>query len=182
MEPLLLSLAGAAVALYCLWQLRRWLQETQAAAAAGPQRLEALVDELLATAEATAIVVQEKAEALEAVIAQADRRIETLHRGAPAPEAAVAASVAPAPAPAEPAAPGPTPAPASAPAPEPVLPAPPASEPGQELPEIHRAVYTLYDAGQDHTAIARRLGLTKGEVQLILGLRQTQGAGREARP
>lgn len=150
MLPSLLLLAGGAVALYCLWQFRRWLGEPAESGPAGSQRLEVLIDELVATAEATSAVVQERADALTGLIAEADRRIGALA----APPPAVAEVQAPAVAP---------PAPAQAvPAPEPVT----------GPPEAHRQVYALADAGHDVTAIARRLGLTKGEVLLILGIRK----------
>jgi transposase-like protein len=162
-NPFLLLLVGGGVALYCLWQFRRWLGEAQpgAGGAPGMQRLEVLVDELVATAEATAAVVQEKAEALSELITQADQRIGAL--SAPAVAAPpMAAAPAAAPAPVAAAVPAPEPAPAPAPA--------PASAPA--LPEMHRDVYALADSGQDVTMIARRLGLTKGEVQLVLSLRR----------
>lgn len=182
----LLALAGATVALYCLWQLRRWLAEGEAASAAVPRRLEKLVDELLATAEATSVVVQEKAEALETAIAEADRRLAQLNAAALPPAALMP----------EPFATPPVSAPAAAvPAVATVeLPLPPAWEPAPEpaaatvaapaaevdvlreagpsaVPALHREVYMMADSGLDVTAIARRLSLTKGEVQLILGLR-----------
>lgn len=211
----LLLLTGGAIALYCLWQFRRWLGEPQETGPAGIQRLETLVDELVATAEATSAVVQEKAEALAGLIAEADRRIGALSAGdagagagsagraaagrpEPAvqaemrPQAAVpttdaqptevrraevrrepavgpdlpaTASAAPAGAKAEV-----VPANAAVGAPAPAQPA--AEQPGTQVPDLHRQVYALADAGNDLTAIARRLGLTKGEVQLILGLRK----------
>lgn len=182
----LLLLAGGAVALYCLWQFRRWLGESQESGPAGVQRLETLVDELVATAEATSTVVQEKAEALAGLIAEADRRIGAL----PAGEAATAAVPA-----GRSEAPGPTveahPEPAVSPdagvratdvavgavlrgAPGPSqTPVQPVVEPsGPRSPDLHRQVYDLADAGSDLTAIARGTGLSKGEVQLILGLRK----------
>lgn len=172
MEALLLSLAGGAVALYCLWQLRRWLGEAEAASAAGPQRLEALVDELLVTAEATAAVVQEKAEALEAVIARADERVAALGKaveGAP-----VLARPAGSMAEARPAAAALPEVPVEAPV---LAPEPPAAAPAPQAagPDLHERVAALADAGLDVTAIARQMGLTKGEVQLVLGLRRTPG-------
>jgi hypothetical protein len=107
--------------------------------------------------EATAAVVQEKAEALSELITQADQRIGALSAPAvAAPPMAAAPAAAPAPVAAAVPAPAPAPAPASAPA----------------LPEMHRDVYALADSGQDVTMIARRLGLTKGEVQLVLSLRR----------
>jgi hypothetical protein len=161
----LLALAGAAVALYSLWQLRRWLAEGETSAAAVPRRLEALVDELLVTAETTSTVVQDKAEALAVAIAEADRRLEAL-RAIPMREATTAALPREVPAATVPIPP---------PLPDPVSAVPAAAVP--VVPDLHRQVYGLTDAGQDVTAVARKLGLTKGEVQLILGLRQNgQGA------
>jgi len=149
--PFLLLLAGGAVSLYCLWQFRRWLGEPAESGQAGSQRLEVLIDELVATAEATSTVVRERADALTGLIAEADRRIGALAAPPPAVVEAQAVAVAP-PAPAQVVAAAPEPAPGPA--------------------EAHRQVYALADAGHDVTAIARRLGLTKGEVLLILGIRK----------
>ncbi|HLN63169.1 MAG TPA: hypothetical protein VK464_16660 [Symbiobacteriaceae bacterium] len=161
MEATLLALVGGAVALYCLWQFRRWLAEGELSSGAGPRRLEVLVDELLTTAEATSSVVQEKAEALAEAIAEADKRIAALKAPAAAAPAGAEQPDEAAPEPAVPTItlPLPEPGPAAV------------AEPG--VPVLHRDVYALADAGQDLTTIARTLGLTKGEVQLILGLRQT---------
>lgn len=163
MEATLLALVGGAVALYCLWQFRRWLAEGERSSGAGPRRLEVLVDELLTTAEATSSVVQEKAEQLAEAIAEADKRIAALKApaaGAPAVPGQPAG-----------AAPEPVVPTVTLPLPEPE-PAVAVAEPEPGVPVLHRDVYALADAGQDLTTIARTLGLTKGEVQLILGLRQ----------
>ena len=152
MLPFLLLLVGAAVSLYCVWQFRRWLGEPQEAVPVGMQRLEVLVDELVATAESTSAVVQEKADALTELVAQADRRIGALAAAAQGPAAPAPVQERPAPAAAPP---EPVPAPAAA-----------------ALSDVHHQVYALADGGSDVTAIARRLGLTKGEVMLILGLRK----------
>lgn len=147
LPPFLLLLIGGAISLYSLWQFRRWLTAGQEGVAAGSRRLEGLVDELVATAEATVSAVEEKAEALTDVIARADEKLARLEAATVAP---------PAPAPAQPAAA--------------VAPAPAADA---DLPELHRLIYGLADAGKDVTGIARQLHITKGEVELILGLRQT---------
>jgi hypothetical protein len=166
----LLLLAGGAVALYCLWQFRRWLGEPQESGPAGVQRLETLVDELVATAEATSAVVQDKAEALAGLLAEADRRIGALSAGEPLPGAGRLSAVDQ---------PEPTVTPevsvaapesASVPSQAPVQAL--AEAAGPRVPDLHRQVYELVDAGTDVTAIARRLGMTKGEVQLILGIRK----------
>lgn len=150
MAPVTLLLAGGAISLYCLWQLGRWLRETdQTTRETDPARLEALVDELVVTAETTVTMIQDRSEALSGVIAQADKRLAEL-------SAAVAAPVA---APVEAVATEQEPAPDA-----------PAVEAGRGT---HAQVYQLADNGQDVTAIARQMGLTKGEVLLILGLRQT---------
>ncbi|HWI62389.1 MAG TPA: hypothetical protein VNT75_11160 [Symbiobacteriaceae bacterium] len=156
MLPFLLLLTGGAVSMYCLWQFRRWLGEAPEKESASAQRLEVLVDELVATAEATSAVVEEKAEALTELIAQADRRLGALA----AASQAVPVAAAPVPAPVEAAAPVPVAAPEAVPA------------AGSGQSETHRKVYALADGGHDVTAIARRLGLSKGEVLLILGLRK----------
>lgn len=183
MLPFLLLLAGGAVSLYCLWQFKRWLGEPQEANPAGSQRLEVLVDELVATAEATSAVVQEKAETLTELIAEADRRIRALADGgaeAPAPAAAVQRPAVAAPVPetavhvpagvVQAQAAAAQALPTVAPEPARTAAAPPA--PASALPELHRQVYALADSGHDVTAIARRLGLSKGEVMLVLGLRK----------
>lgn len=149
MLPILLLLAGGAVSLYCLWQFRRWLGEPAESGPSGSQRLEVLVDELVATAEAASAVVRERAEALTELIAEADRRVGALAAPAPVVETQEPPVAPPAPAPAV-----------------------PASEPVAGPADAHRQVYALADAGHDVTAIARRLGLTKGEVLLILGIRK----------
>jgi len=43
--------------------------------------------------------------------------------------------------------------------------------PRQNVNPLHKEVWGLYDAGADVVAIARRMNLPPGEVQLILGLR-----------
>lgn len=195
MEALLLSLAGGAIALVCLWQLRRWLAESEAAAAAGPRRMEALVDELLATAEATNALVEEKAETLAAAVAEADKRLALLAAAAAQPAAAVAVQpAAPPPVPAVPAqpvlqsvmqpvvqAPAPPPAPAQTdPATARVAAAVEAVREGRapadsgDEGDLYVKVHSLAGAGVSVTAIARQLGLSKGEVQLILGLGKAQ--------
>lgn len=173
----MLSLAGGATALYCLWQLRRWLAEAEAAASAGPRRMEALVDELLATAEATTAMVEEKAEALATAVAEADKRLAALSGGTEVPAAMPA--VQPAAAPVAPVVAQPQVAP-------PVAPSDPAAArvaaaveavrqgkapaPAADEGDLYAQVQALAGAGVSVTAIARQLGLSKGEVQLILGL------------
>jgi len=168
--PVMLLLAGGVVSLYCLWQLRTWLREMpQPEQGKDPVRLEALVDELVATAETTVAMVQERSEALTAAVAQADRRLIELSaavKAAPVTAVPAAASAALS-EPPLPVVPGPEPKPE--PEPEPDLEPEPQPEPGREL---HTRVYRLADQGHDVTAIARQMGLTKGEVLLILGLRQ----------
>jgi hypothetical protein len=159
--PFLLFLIGAALSVYCLWQLRRWLEQADGAAAAGSRRLGSLVDELVATAETTVSVVEEKAEALAAAIARADERLVRL-------EAAVAAP----PVQAMPAMPAVR---AVAPAHEPGPAAVAVPVPAQR--ELYSKVYALADAGHDVTGIARTLNIAKGEVQLILGIRPATREG-----
>lgn len=182
----MLLLVGGGLSLYCLWRFRGWLGQPHGSeiGAAHIQRIEVLVDELLATAEATSSVVQEKAEALQELIDRADRRLRALEAAvedaplpapAPAPVAAAVEVPAAAPAPAPVSGPSPLrpmPLPASLPAdPVPVVDVAGAPEPAGQT-EVQRKVYTLADQGQDVTAIARRLGMTKGAVQLMLSLRR----------
>jgi hypothetical protein len=164
--PFLLLMIGGAVSLYCLWQLRRWLAQSEAAGSAGARQLENLVDELVATAETTVAMVDEKAEVLSRLLARADERLGRLSAvpGVAQPQALPAAEPVPAPAP--------EPAPRAVAEPVPHAPhGAPAGLPDRQR-EMYATVYALADAGHDVTAIARRLNMTKGEIQLILGLRQ----------
>ncbi len=154
---ILLLVIGATLSLYCLWQLHRWLRSAEAASAEGPRRLEKLVDELVATAEATVSMVDEKAETLTAAIERADLVLRRLE-GAVATSPSERAKEEPA---AEP--PVAVREPVLAPAPK------QAAEP--DLPPAYAEVYRMADKGLGVTEIARRLNMTKGEVQLILGLR-----------
>lgn len=227
MVPVLLLLAGGAVAFYGIWQFRRWIRETQEAVAAGPRRLETIVDELVATAEATVAAVAEKSESVVEVLDRADQTVRRLeeatkaaleslealkHAGEKSAKKPAAPKASPAragggrsraAAAAKP--PGGTP-PAPTPSAEPppreleiqellgrrrvplrsqsfehagasrhAEPAPLRKETGAataDLPDLHRRIYGLADAGLDVTDIARQLSMTKGEVQLILGLRR----------
>lgn len=99
-------------------------------------------------------------------------------RRSPAERAALSQpgpALGPAPGPALGLTPGPgngqSPASAHAGVPSPSLPMRPAAAAG-EMPETHRLVYSLADKGSNVTQIARQLSITKGEVQLILGLRR----------
>jgi hypothetical protein len=87
----ILMLAGLCLAVISFWQLRRALAE----ASATPAKLDGLIDELVATAEATTAVVADRAEALSALLAEADKRIAEL-RLAGGPAEAPAATGAPA--------------------------------------------------------------------------------------
>jgi hypothetical protein len=87
----ILMLAGLCLAVISFWQLRRALGEV----AATPARLDGLIDELVATAEATTAIVADRAEALSALLAEADQRIADL-RQVGAPAVAPAATGAPA--------------------------------------------------------------------------------------
>lgn|GEM_PF-2168900 len=180
MLAVLLFLAGATASAYCLWQFRRWLQEAEAATAARPRELERLTDELLATAEMTTAVVQEKSEVLQGLIEEADRRVATLARREeqpPAPVIALQPRVDEPPV---------TPEVVAPPLPEPVVEQAPiqpeAPVPAQEesrlpveradMPVLHQQVLALAAAGRDEASIARELGLGRGEVRLILDLRR----------
>lgn len=165
MLPFMLLLTGGTISLYCLWQFRRWLSRTEAAVSAAPRRLEVLVDELIAAAETTAAAVEEKAEALAGLLEEADRKLGQL-QGAPGD--ARPAREEPAARPMQS-----TEAPPMERGAVPLLPPAPTSVAvlQSNLSEAHAGVYRLADAGMDVTGIARQLGMTKGEVQLILGLR-----------
>lgn len=71
---LVLMLGGFVLAVLSLWQVSRLLRESERA----PARLDALVDELVATAEATTATVADRAEELSLLLAAADERIATL--------------------------------------------------------------------------------------------------------
>ncbi|MDB4895871.1 MAG: hypothetical protein JWN15_2133 [Firmicutes bacterium] len=163
MLPFLLFLIGAALSVYCLWQLRRWLEQADGAAAAGSRRLGSLVDELVATAETTVSVVEEKAEALAAAIARADERLVRLEAAVAAPPVQALPAVAA----------------VRALEVEPVHEPRPVAEavPVPAQRELYSKVYALADAGHDVTGIARTLNIAKGEVQLILGIRPATREG-----
>lgn len=161
MLPAVLLLAGGTICLLSLWQLRRWIMDLKRETAAAPRRLEAIVDELIATAEAASAAVAEKTEDLAEQIGRAERaaaELRTLNARPPAP--------------ARPEAPALEPRAVDVPEPAAAEPREPPRPDAPLLPEMHRRVYQLADSGQDVTAIARFLSLTKGEVQLILGLRR----------
>jgi hypothetical protein len=171
----LLLMLGVAISAYCLWQLRRWLSGAEAAVAAGPKRLEALVDELVATAEATVAAVEEKAESLAVLLEEADVKLAKLKGTGSGGEGPTVAKVTAA-AQARPV------ELASVHILEPVVRQPepfvspvviPAQPQGATTPELHAEVYRLLDAGTDQTGIARQLGISRGEVHLILGLRRS---------
>ena len=123
--------------------------------------------ELLDTGQRLAAQLDNKAERLEQLIAQADQRLErladaTAEPGGPSPEPSPpprAAAPPPAPDPPQPRA-----APEASPPP-----APPAS-----LDPLTVAVYDLADAGQSAVEIAQELDEQTGKVELILALRETQ--------
>jgi hypothetical protein len=71
---LVLMSCGLLLAAVSLWQVGRLLRQSESA----PARLDALVDELVATAEATTATVADRAEALGALLEAADARIATL--------------------------------------------------------------------------------------------------------
>lgn len=71
-----LMLLGLALASLSLWQVGRLLREAERA----PARLDALVDELVATAEATTATVADRAEALSSLLEAADERIAALRQ------------------------------------------------------------------------------------------------------
>lgn len=73
---LALMLGGLGLAGLSLWQVSRLLREVERA----PARLDALVDELVATAEATTATVTDRAEELSILLAAADERIATLRQ------------------------------------------------------------------------------------------------------
>jgi hypothetical protein len=78
-------LGGLGLAILSLWQVGRLLREAERA----PARLDALVDELVATAEATTATVVDRAEALTTLLAAADERIAALRGEAGRPASPV---------------------------------------------------------------------------------------------
>lgn len=84
-----LMLGGLVLAGVSLWQVGRLLRASEEA----PARLDALVDELVATAEATTATVADRAEELSMLLAAADERIATMRemqQPTPAPASAPA--------------------------------------------------------------------------------------------
>jgi len=172
----LLLAVGTIITGYSLWQLKQWIRQMQEASLTAPQRLEAIVEELVLTAEVASAAVAEKTEQLDAALASVDERIVKLSKAAGAARAATEGM------------PSTRSRPrqayrvrsserVSAPENEPIeltLPIPshrPLNLP-PAMPELHRRVYRLADAGNDITTIARQLSVTKGEIQLILNLRR----------
>lgn len=155
--PALLILAGAGLIFYALWELRRVTRLLRSGPDLGAEarRLENLAADIAAAAGEVAEDLERRSERLTALLQAADERLAAL-RGA------LAVQVPPPPPPAAAPAP-PGPAPAAAVPPPPAAPA---------LPELHRRVYELADAGLDAEAVARELKLARGEVQLVLGLRR----------
>lgn len=191
----LILLLGAALVAYSLYDLRR-VMGTQAlgAGAAEEQRLQAMAGEMLAAAEEAAKAVDEKVGQLEALMGMVEGRMARLQHTAPEqtePE------VAPAP-PAEDASMSRNRAKAWAVlkgigsssearkhsgVERPARPSPGTGSERESLlgplpqleetkSHLYRRVYSLHDQGVDVTQIAKQVGLTKGEVQLILGLRE----------
>ncbi len=140
------------------------------------ERLRMTVEQLMAELERRAIVAEQRIVETEARLLMAEHHVrETLQRASALP--AAPASIAP-PVPAAPVAPVP---PASA-APVPASPREDAPGAGVSLPptppapspaEAHYApIHALADAGEtDAAEIARRTGISRGEVDLVLSLR-----------
>lgn len=155
------------------------------------RRLEEQATDLALVAEEVLADLSERAERLQALVAEADKLLAAAGAASPQPAAAAAASApepgqapTPAPAPTQAAAP---PAPAADDVPPALalvaaleaaaaghgeVTAPARRSRAAEPPASHRAVWDLAEQGLDVTAIARRLQKTKGEVELILGLRR----------
>lgn len=181
--------------LYNWWLVRGVRRDLQRV---NPERLTRLVDELVATAEEAAAVVSERTQRLQSVLDQADVKAADLGslvgkaafgalphpeaptrsgpgqtvRSGPAPERMGVATPAHPPPFDRPLSPEPARAgettvrnwePAELAAPEAVA---ATAEPGRD------EVYALADSGMDPRGIARRLGITLGEVEMILGLRK----------
>lgn len=185
MEYLALVVTGL-LTLYNVWLIRGARRELQRV---NPERLTRLVDELVATAEEASAAVSERTERLEEVLKRADLATAALASppapaaGAPLrteaapPEATTAAVLAerrgahlshthpPTPASADPVQPARAPVQSWEPA--------ELAAPDEPTGEVSRAdVYALADRGLDSRSIARRLGITRGEVETILGLRR----------
>lgn len=176
MPSFLLLVTGAIITGYALWQLKQWVRQMQEASLSAPQRLEAIVEELVLTAEVASAAVAEKTEQLDAALASVDERIAKLQTAAVAARAAADGMSANRPRFRQ-AYRLPDPARVSPPATEPLelaMPAPSLRplDLHPAMPELHRRVYRLADAGNDVTTIARQLSVTKGEIQLILNLRR----------
>jgi DNA-binding NarL/FixJ family response regulator len=134
---------GGCLTLYTLWQVRRALRSLEEARMAGPVRLQEIMDELVASAELASQVVEEKSEELIRLISMADDRLLRLGKTATTPAGVEQL-------------------------PEDLR--QPELEQPQVVNERHRLVLDLANRGSDVTGIARELNITKGEVQLILGI------------
>lgn len=154
---LALMISGLLLAGLSLWQVGRLLRQAEAA----PARLDALVDELVATAEATTATVADRAEALGALLEAADARIASLQAlcgglgGAATPGASVGRSA--------------TPAPGYGPAQAPGAPA------VTLTPSLTEVVSARLAAGQDEATIARELGIARTAVRLAARAGKTGG-------
>jgi hypothetical protein len=140
---LALMIGGLVLAGVSLWQVGRLLQQAETATT----RLDLLVDELVATAEATTATVADRAEALGELLSQADERVASLQ----------AMTAGAAGAPVVPQAPARTQAPSQT---QDLL---RTQAPAASVGEIVRARLA---AGQDEATIARELGLARTAVRL----------------
>jgi hypothetical protein len=156
-----LLVIGLGIMLFCLWRFKRYTREMIQAAAAGPKRLEVLVEELIATAESTASLVSEKTEELEAYIQAADLRIASLRGEAiltePKPQPGLKAG--------EP--------PLGAAGPEVQAQGVTAPNDQGSSPTVHRHVLALTAAGLPPAGIARELQISAGMVEMILSMRRS---------
>lgn len=157
----LLFVAGLVLIGWSWWMVRSayltHLQTTER----HKRELEALIDDLVTVAEEVSADVERRSKELRDLCHQADLLLMRLGSlpAAPAPAAAVTASL-------EPVAAAPVAAAAAA--------AEPAIDPSDVAEVRSRAeeVWRLAQQGRDVTDIARLTNKTKGEVQLILGLRK----------
>ncbi len=149
-----LILAGAGLIVYALWELQRLVHLMRVGSGSAPdfKRLEAIAAEIVSAAEAVSDDLDQRTERLSELLRLADERLATMRTSlvAHAPAAA--------------------PAHVESPVPLPVV--RPTSEAAPGVPVLYRQVYDMADAGQETEVIAREMKITRGEVQLILGLRR----------
>jgi len=150
LETYLAAAAVASVGTWLAWKLKGNRKAPASDPRASVKALGDLLEELRRTSRSMAESMDRRAAELKKLVAEADRRIEILHKGL---ETAPAQIVQPAP-------------PSASALPDPLRDVSP------EMKKVFDDVYVQADQGRPVTDIARETGLNKTAVSLILGLRE----------